>query len=165
MDESIITPIAGFHQVAYVTTDFSRALKVFGEVHRARQFMELRNMRFPTGPGREAQCHIGLAYVGATELEVIEPVAGDVQVYRDFLPRDGFAIRFHHISRFMPTREEFDAQVATFRAMGKAMPIVGELSEIGSYFYADFRHELGHYVEGITLTEKGREWVKTIPRN
>jgi hypothetical protein len=165
MSESVVTPIPGFHQVAYVTTDFDRALEVFGEVHRAKRFLELRGMRYPTGPGREAHCNIGLAYVGATELEIIEPLSGDVQIYRDFLAPDAFAIRFHHLSRFLETQGDFERQLALFERMGKQFPIRGEISEIGSYFYADFRAELGHYVECITFTEKGREWVRSIPRN
>lgn len=164
MADTIVTPIPGFHQVAYVTTDFDRALKVFAEVHRAKKFMELRDMRYPTGPGRVAHCNIGLAYVGATELEVIQPLGEDVQIYRDFLPRDEFAIRFHHISRFQ-TRADYDAQYAAFEKMGKRIPIVGDFEGRASYFYADFRAELGHYIECITFTPEGREWVKEIPRN
>jgi len=165
MADSIVTPIPGFHQVAYVTTDFDRALKVFAEVHRAKQFMELRDIRYPTGPGRVAHCNIGLAYVGATELEVIQPLGEDVQIYRDFLPRDGFVIRFHHIARFLETRQDYDQQFAAFQKMGKHLPIIGDFAGRASYFYADFRAELGHYIECITFTQEGREWVKSIPRN
>lgn len=164
MSENIITPIPGFHQVAYVTNDFDRALKIFGEVHRAKKFMELRDMHYPTGPGREAHCHIGLAYVGATEFEVIQPLGDDVQIYRDYLPQE-FAVRFHHLSRFLETRQDFEQQKAAFQKMGKHLPIVGEFAGRASYFYADFRAELGHYIECITFTEEGREWVKQIPRN
>jgi len=165
MSSSITIPVPGFHQVAYVTNDFDRALAVFAQVHRAKKFMELRDMRYPTGPGREAHCNIGLAYVGATELEVIQPLGDDVQIYRDFLPADGFAIRFHHLSRFLETRRDYDEQLALFEKMGKRIPIIGDFSGRASYFYADFRAELGHYIECITFTEEGREWVATIPRN
>jgi hypothetical protein len=106
-----------------------------------------------------------LAYVGATELEVIQPLGDDVQIYRDFLPADGFAIRFHHISRFLETRQDYDQQFAIFQKMGKRLPIIGDFAGRASYFYADFRAELGHYIECITFTEEGREWVATIPRN
>lgn len=169
MPDNIITPIPGFHQVAYVTTDFDRALKVFAEVHRAKKFMELRDIRYPTGPGRVAHCNIGLAYVGATELEVIQPLGDDVQIYRDFLPAAAgsgeVTIRFHHLSRFLETRQDYEQQLAAFQKMGKQIPIVGDFAGRASYFYADFRAELGHYIECITFTKEGREWVKEIPRN
>jgi hypothetical protein len=164
MADDIITPIPGFHQVAYVTNDFDRALKVFAEIHRAKKFMELRDMRYPTGPGRMAHCNIGLAYVGATELEVIQPLDEDVQIYRDYLPQE-FAIRFHHLSRFLKTRQDYDEQFAIFQKMGKKLPVIGEFAGRASYFYADFRAELGHYIECITFTKEGWEWVKEIPRN
>jgi hypothetical protein len=149
MPDSIVTPIPGFHQVAYVTSDFDRALKVFAEVHRAKQFMELRDIRYPTGPGREAHCNIGLAYVGATELEVIEPLGDDVQIYRDFLPAGGFAIRFHHISRFLETRQDYDQQFAAFQKMGKPIPIIGLPRRAGPL------HRVHHVYQGRARMGKG----------
>ena len=71
MSKASDAPYDGLYQVAYVTNDFERALRQFGDTHRIAQFMQLPKMRYGTGPGREAVCNIALAYVGAIEIEVI----------------------------------------------------------------------------------------------
>ena len=64
-------PYPGFFQVAYVTRDIDRAQAQFAGTHGIARFLEMRDIRYPTGPGREAHCHVSLAYVGATEIEII----------------------------------------------------------------------------------------------
>jgi hypothetical protein len=165
VSSNAIGPFPGFYQVAYVTSDFDRALAQFGVTHRVGSFMELRGMHYATGPGREAICDVALAYVGATEIEVIHPISGDVQVYRDYLPRDGtFAVRFHHLSRLFETKEELEQELAGFRLQGRAVPVDGSAPGTARYFYADFRPELGHYVEGIYFEPEARAWLASIPR-
>jgi hypothetical protein len=81
--------------------------------------MQLPKMRYGTGPGREAVCNIALAYVGAIEIEVFEPLEGDVQLYRDYLPADGaFAVRHHHLSRLFDNREALERQIAAYSSAG-----------------------------------------------
>ena len=164
MNPSATGPFPGYHQVGYVTTDFDRALAQFGETHNIRRFYEMRDAHYETGPGREAVCHVGLAYSGATEFEVIAPLSGDVQLYRDFLPASGFAIRFHHLSRMFPDDAAFDAQVEQHQRAGRALPILGGMGNVGRYFYADYRRELGHYLEGIVFGPDGKELLEAIPR-
>jgi hypothetical protein len=159
------TPYVGFYQVAYVTNDFERALAQCAQTHGAHQFARLPAMRYETGPGRTAICNIGLAYVGATEIEVIHPLEGDVQIYRDVLSASGFAIRFHHLARLYQSREELESQIAAYRKAGRPVPIDGTSPGSARYFYADFRVEMGHYVEGIWFEPAARSWLATIPRN
>ena len=90
------TPRVGFYQVAYVTNELERALQQCARTHGAHQFARLPGLRYETGPGRAAICHVALAYVGDTEIEVIQPLEGDVGFYREVLPATGFALRFHH---------------------------------------------------------------------
>jgi hypothetical protein len=47
--------------------------------------------------------NIALTYVGEVHLEIIEPVAGEVDVYRSWLP-EGFAVR-HLCSRLVSVAE------------------------------------------------------------
>jgi Glyoxalase/Bleomycin resistance protein/Dioxygenase superfamily len=166
MSKASDAPYDGLYQVAYVTNDFERALKQFGDTHRIAQFMELPRMAYITGPGREAVCNIALAYVGAIEIEVIEPLEGDVQLYRDYLPKDGaFAVRHHHLSRLFDSREALERQIAAYRAQGRAVPIDGSSAGGGArYFYADYRAELGHYMEGIHYEPDARVFLASIPR-
>jgi catechol 2,3-dioxygenase-like lactoylglutathione lyase family enzyme len=156
-------PFAGVYQLAYVTRDIAAAQAFFGETMGLARFLAMRDIRYPTRDGREAHCHIALAYLGATEIEIIEPIDGDVQHYRDFLPDAPAVVRFHHTCRLFGSEAELERQVAIYRAMGRSFPI--DASFAGSrYFYCDFTADLGHYVEGIFMDESRREWLQSIPK-
>jgi hypothetical protein len=166
MSKAIDAPYDGLYQVAYVTNDFQRALKQFGDTHRIAEFMQLPKMTYATGPGRAAVCNIALAYAGAIEIEVIEPLEGDVQLYRDYLPKDGkFAVRHHHLSQLFDSREALERQIEAHKAKGRAVPIEGSAAGGATqYFYADYRAELGHYMEGIYYAPEARAFLASIPR-
>jgi len=158
-------PYPGFFQVAYVTRDIERAQSLFSQTHGAHRFMEMRDIHYETGPGRQAHCHVALAYVGAIEIELIQPIDGDVQIYRDGLPDEaGPVVRFHHLCRRFDTLAAYQTQLDGYRAAGRALPIVGKAEGIGSYFYCDLRDELGHYLEGIYFDEGAADWLASIPR-
>lgn len=158
-------PHSGLFQVAYVTRDIGRAQAQFADTHGIMNFMEMRDARYPTGPGREAHCHVSLAYVGTTEVEIIQPIDGDVSIYTDGLPDiDGPVVRFHHLCRRFATREAFDAELGRLKALGLSFPIRGDVEGIGSYYYCDMRAELGHVMEGIVFEEKAAGWLASIPR-
>jgi hypothetical protein len=165
MSTTALAPFPGVYQVAYVTNDFERALKQFGRTHHIGDFLRMTPMHYGTRAGREAICNVALAYAGATEIEIIEPLDGDVQLYRDYLPTDGsFAVRFHHLSRLFNSERDLEQRIADYRRDGRAIPIEGSVPEMARYFYADFRAELGHYMEGIYFQPGARKWLDSIPR-
>ena len=158
-------PYPGFFQVAYVTRDIAMAQAQFAETHGITRFLEMRDARYPTAPGREAHCHVSLAYVGATEIEIIQPLDGDVAIYMGGLPPAGGPIvRFHHLCRRFATREAFDAELDNLETSGLALPIRGDVDGVGSYYYCDMRNLLGHFVEGIVFDERASDWLASIPR-
>jgi hypothetical protein len=156
---------AGFHQVAYVTNDFEQALALCRQTHGIREFARLPGMHYPTGPGREAVCDVALAYVGAVEFEIICPLSGDVGIYRDCLPASAFALRFHHLGRRYDSVAELEQQIEQYARAGRALPVNAASPGSARYFYADYRAELGHYIEGICFEPQARAWLATIPRN
>lgn len=164
MSNAIVTPLPGFYQVAYVTADFDRALSAFEKTHGIKRFLEMRDLHYQTGPDRKAHCNIALAYVGGVEIEVINPLGGDVQLYRDFLPAEG-GVRFHHIAKLFDTEDEFERHLESLRQEGRRLPIIGSNQGVARYFYGDYRAELGHYLEFIYFSPPGREFLATIPRN
>lgn len=158
-------PFSGFYQVAYVTRDIAAAEAEFGASHGIGHFMQLRDIRYATGPGRMAHCHVSLAYSGATEIELIQPIDGDVGLYLEGLPDEaGPVARFHHLCRRFATRDAFDAEVDRLLTAGVTLPIRGEMEGIGSYFYSDTRARLGHFVEGIWFETGAADWLASIPR-
>ena len=111
-----------------------------------------------------AQWSVNVYPAQSTEIEVIAPLSGDVQIYRDFLPENGFAVRFHHLSRMFPDDASFDAQVEQHRRAGRELPILADMGSTGRFFYADYRPELGRYLEGVVFGPDGKKLLATIPR-
>lgn len=157
-------PYPGFFQVAYVTRDIAKAQAQFATTHGVARFLEMRDIRYPTAPGRVAHCHVSLAYVGATEIELIQPIDGDVGIYTEYLPQDGPIVRFHHLCRRFATREAFEDELASIRARNLDIPIRGDVDGIGSYYYCDMRAQVGHFVEGIFFDGLATDWLASIPR-
>ncbi|MGE0386349.1 MAG: VOC family protein [Gammaproteobacteria bacterium] len=157
-------PFPGFYQFGYVTNDFDRAVAQFARTHGIGSFLQMREMQYETGPGRAAICHLGLAMSGATEIEIIAPLDGDVGIYREILPASGFALRFHHASRIIADEAAFDAELERHRRDGRPLPIVGGAKGSTRYFYADFRPELGHYVENIVFGPDTQAMMDAMPR-
>lgn len=55
------SPFSRAFQMAYVTSDFDRALRLFGERYGIGGFFEIRDGDMEIGPGRRAQLHAGFA--------------------------------------------------------------------------------------------------------
>lgn len=147
-------------QLAYVTNDFDRAI---AEVRRARRmgpFKEMRALRLPTGRKSIGVSHYALAFEGQTQLEIIEPLDGDVSLYRSLLPDEGFALRFHHLGHYFTSEAEF---WAARRDMNRRWDIVLEAAVFdGFYCYADARADDGHYQEIFTFP--GGRHLDGVPR-
>ncbi|MBV9840534.1 MAG: VOC family protein [Sphingomonadaceae bacterium] len=164
MDEPGGPPFAGFYQLAYVTPDIDAAQRLFAETHGIPRFLEMRDARYPTRDGREAHCHLALAYRGAIEIEIIQPIDGDIDFYRAFLPSPPTLVRFHHVCRLFDSRDALEAEVERLTREGRALPINAG-SSIARYFYCDRRADLGHFIEGIHFEEEGqRNLLAAIPR-
>jgi len=157
-------PGAGLYQLAYVTNDFERALEQCGAIHGVHEFRKLSQINVNLGAGLTALCNIALAWVGPTQLEVIQALEGEVALYAEGLPSSGFGLKLHHLARLHATREDVEAQVEKYRSEGRAMPIDAEEPGWGRYCYADFRRELGHYIEHAWFTPRALEWQAGLPR-
>lgn len=137
-----------FHQIAYVTADFDKGLEALRSAHGIERFLELRDIRFPINrAGAVAHCHIALGRTGDLEIELIQPLSGAVDLYREPLGREG-PLHFHHVAQRLDSLADLEALQATAKERGFAIPIDSESNGM-TYFYADARATLGHYVEYI----------------
>jgi len=156
-----------FVQMAYITNDFDAALKLFADRHGVAHFLELRDFAMETMPGQAAKVDIGLAWAGGVQIEVIRPISGADQVYRDALAGGtGFEMRYHHEAQKLPTPEALAAARAEAEAQGFPIVIAGGHPNGTAYFYADCRETIGHHVEYIYYPED--TWAQIdagIPRN
>jgi len=138
-----------FRQVAYVTNDFDRALSNVTETTGVRHFLQLRDYEYIAGPGAIVRCHIAMALAGGVEIEIIEPRGGAQEIYRDRLGGAEFGLHFHHVAYGLPSLEVLTDLKARISAQGAPIALEGVAPEGLTYFYADLRASLGHYVEYV----------------
>jgi hypothetical protein len=165
MNKMLYSPFSNFFQIAYVTTDFDRCLEVFRERYGIGSFFEIRNGEMETNPGARAQIHVGFAWAGDVQIEIIEPLGGADAIYRDALPAgDGFAMRFHHICQRVESEQAFEELLQLIAKNDLKIAGRGEHEGMVRYLYLDERAELGHYLEHTYHTPAGEKMFEQVPR-
>lgn len=154
--EKVADMLANVWQLGYVTTDLDRALEGLGERYGLEHHFKVPagDSVWETDRGTVPfEAKFAMAARGGLVVELIEPVAGDVDFYTDVLPEDGsFAVRLHHFATFVETGDQEWERLR------------GILGEIGLGFdhtlvipgrvragYVDTRADLGHYLEVCQL--------------
>jgi len=138
-------------QIAYVTNDLQRAMKIWDECHGVGSFYVFSNDM----PGVECsppfRMTVALANVGGVEIELIEPVADQAPLHAEGLPQNGgFAMRFHHVAmRIRGELQDFEAHMASLDKTAHPVVWTGGMGEVMRYAYTDERATLGHYVEHV----------------
>jgi hypothetical protein len=93
---------------------------------------------------------IGFAWVGDFMWEYLEvPTENPVEMYRDFIPAEPGGARFNHIGYRVETEAEFEAVMASYRAMGVGTALQMDLPGFLRCYYADTLAQLGHYTEYV----------------
>lgn len=132
------------YQNAYVTRDIEQALDIFRTrygVQDARCFEAATEVWTPQGTGIAVN-KIAFIWIGKLQYELIEPVSGPVDLYREALPEAG--LRHHHICM-----RSFDWDATLAEVARQKLPIVyrGDTASGLKFIYADARDTLGHYLE------------------
>lgn len=150
-------------QIAYITNDLDRAEQVMRDHYGIEKWLRIDPGPYIMTDGRMMHVKVLLAYVGDLQFELIEPVGGEVQPFRDVLPKDGsFAIRFQHVCRSTQSRAELDRLWEQARRDGETIPFSGEYEGGSAFFYIDATATLGHHLEFV-YTDPA--WLAAIPRN
>jgi hypothetical protein len=159
-------PLTNAVQIAYVTNDIDRARKMFQAIYGVEKWLDLAAMsgrQTVSIHARKGRIEIRgmIAYVGAIQFELIQPIVDPERLYTDFLPVDGtFAVRFHHLGfnqggvgevRVLEHSLGHD-HIIPMATDSQTMPV----------FYADARDRLGHYLEYFSLPAS---FDALIPRN
>jgi hypothetical protein len=144
-----------YFQNAYVTRDLARAEALIGERHGISDWVHFEpEMEVYTATDGTGPCHVkvALGWVGNYQVELIEPVSGNVRHYRDYLPADeaDASPRLHHICMRVADWDAFRADVTA-----RGWPIAYEGQVEGCKFvYVDARESLGHYVEYMWMSDE-----------
>ena len=101
---------------------------------------------------------------GGLIVELIEPIGGEVEFYRRFLPADGsFAVRFHHFATFIPTGDEEWERVREILARAQlrfdyTVLIPGRVRA----GYVDTSAQLGHLIEICQLEREDIDFFEGL---
>jgi hypothetical protein len=180
MSERLLTPprpvtaladlFANVWQFGYVTTDLERGMEFLRE-----RFGLEHNVEVPTEGAtflkgdQEAEwsARIAMGARGGLIVELIEPIAGEVEFYRRYLPDDGsFAVRLHHLATFMPLGDEaWDEMVALLARSGLKVDYTVLIPDRVRAGYVDTSAELGHMLEICQLQAADIEFFTGLARD
>jgi len=137
-------------QNGYVTADLDLAIATLKEQYGLQKFKVLSRGEGPGAPVRTPQgegnlvVKAGVAILGRLTIEIIEPVSGPVEFYREFLV-PGLPLRLHHLGLYT---DDIDKVCAESERLGRPVVMEGRYDG-GGYAYVDARATLGHYLEYV----------------
>jgi hypothetical protein len=147
---------ANVWQVCWVTTDLERGMEVLRKRFGIEHCTEV-----PTAGATflkadepvEWDVRVAMGARGGPILELIEPVAGEVDFYRRFLPEDGsFGMAFHHLASFVPLGDDvWDRLSALLAEQGLRFDYTVLIPDRVRAGYVDMTADLGHYLEVCQL--------------
>jgi hypothetical protein len=152
-------------QHAYVTTNVDEACQVLARQYGITKFYRPDVQQMTLDDGRQLTVHNAHAFVGSNWLEIIQPIAGDVALYRDWLPSGGgFALRFHHTGIRIPSEADLEAKLAEAKASGLNIVLSISVGDI-KVRYIDTSKALGHYIECLYFPDLAKSPIPLIPQN
>ncbi len=156
--------LSGLYQICYVTLDLDAGMRRITALHGIERFRIKRDVRgLPGMP--EMAMHQAHVFIGAMQIELIQPAGGDDSLYRDFCAADGRAIRHHHFGMWIDSAAEYGALRPALER--HHIPVVFEavIPNVGGAIYADTRASLGHYLEYVHLNaEVKRSYYAEVPQ-
>jgi catechol 2,3-dioxygenase-like lactoylglutathione lyase family enzyme len=162
--EAKFAPGAGLYrndlfQIAYVTNDIERALKMFGERYGVKEW---RRMAGPLAAGGRIRVEFGWA--GGVLFEVTQADGPGSELYRLPLPENEFAIRFHHLGFIVPTEAAWQALLEEIATTG--VKVCNE-TNVPGFLQARIVEapELGHHIEYIYPQGGGIAFFQGVPSN
>jgi hypothetical protein len=148
---------AGIFQYAYVCADLDRAITHFGEQlglggFDIRRGLTVQDVEVDGRPADGWTINVAVTNVEHANVELIEPVGGPVELYRDVIS-DRRPATFHH---FGVEVTDLDAVLRDIHASGRRTKLLGCMPGFCRFAYLDLRDEIGHFVEYVELDDLGR---------
>ena len=137
------------YQNAYITRDIEKAIEGIRARSAGANIMRFEGpVEVTTAKARgTAISKLAFIWINNLQYELIQPVSGLVDIYRDELPEDD-SLKFHHICMRVPEWDNFRARVDQ-----EGYPVVLEGgSDMLKYIYIDAREFVGHYLEYVWMT-------------
>ena len=147
---------ANVWQICWVTSDLDKGMELLRERFGVEHCVEVPTDGATFLKGDEPaewEARVAMGARGGPILELIEPVAGEVDFYRRFLPADGSAdLRLHHIATFIPLGDDAWASLEELLARhGLRVDYTVLIPERVRAGYVDTTALLGHWLEVCQL--------------
>jgi hypothetical protein len=144
---------------AWVTNDLDRALDVF-----ARRY-GIGDCSFLEGAGAlGGAIRVAFAWAGGQVLEIIAASGSEYEFYNRMLPRDEFAIRFHHLGFVIQEETAWKQLEQEIRDGAWEVPLSTLTGDFIDAYYIN-APELGHYLEYVRPFEAGNAFYNAVPVN
>ena len=144
---------------AWVTNDLDRALDIFARRYGVDQcsFLEGKN---PQG----GDIRVAFAWAGGQVLEIIQASGPGFDFYNELLPKNEFAIRFHHLGFIVRENADWEALEEDIATGGWRVTLSTLTGDFIDAHYID-APELGHYLEYVRPFEAGIAFYAAVPEN
>jgi hypothetical protein len=158
---------ANVWQFGYVTNDLDRAIAFMSDRFGLEHCLKLpAGGTFLAGDEpSEFEANFAMGARGGKIIELIEPVGGVVDFYRNILPADKqeFAVRLHHIATFAQTGDDEWARINALLADANLRfdytLVIPDRVRAG---YVDTTAELGHWLEVCQLQPEDIEFFSAL---
>jgi hypothetical protein len=157
---------ANLWQVCYVTPDLDRGMKELRDLFGVENSTEVpvEGASFRKG-GEEIEWvpRVAMGARGGLIIELIEPVSGEVEFYRRFLPKDGGVLGLHHLAMLVPLGDEaWDAVEKLLGEHGMAFEYTILIPNRARLGYVDTTARLGHYIELCQLEKADTDFFSGL---
>jgi len=147
--------LRGFFQNAYVTHHLDRAIAACGPALGIGDFAAMDyELPLTTNAGEKTiRLRVATGWVGALQIELIQPVSGHLDPYVGGLPADvsDFIPRFHHVAVRRDDPEALEREVATL-----GLPVLFRTGGNGiASIFVDATSKVGHPIEFVCATPEG----------
>lgn len=156
-------------QLGYATTDVDRARAVFAEDLGVTDFLvrppAVVEVETPSGT-RRMELLLAFAFLGDTQIELIQPLSGDVGTYTDVLPASGYGTALHHLGFLL--RGALSAWGEFRHGLQRSahqLLFEGAVGDHTRYAYLDSAAALGHHLEYIWWSRERLAWLDDVPRH
>jgi hypothetical protein len=157
---------ANVWQVCYVTPSLERGMAELRDLLGVKNSIEVpvEGATFMKG-GEEAEWEprVAMGARGGLIVELIEPVAGEVEFYRQALPQDGGVLGFHHLAMLVPLGDEPWAGVERLLAEhGLSFEYTILIPDRARLAYVDTRAQFGHWIELCQLQKADTDFFSGL---
>jgi hypothetical protein len=159
--------LANVWQLGYVTTDLDRATAFMAERFGLQDCRRLPSDTATFLAGDQPvpwEVKVAMGARGGLIVELIEPVAGEIDFYTEVLPGNGeFAVRLHHVATYTTTGDdEWDRLRALLASSNLTVDYTVLIPGRVRAGYVDTRAELGHWLEICQLQREDIEFFTAL---